>query len=344
MKIAYIVPSLANAGPVNVVFDLVKVMTEHKHECSVFYFDDIVEHEFPCEVKRIRLREKVNFEVYDVVHTHGYRPSLYVLLHKPLRTKTKFITTMHNYLFSDFGYTYGVVKGFLYGCFYLVALVRMDKIITLSKDARRYYTRFLFFKNLTYAYNTRVINFGKGLNSVEKDELLSFKGNSILIGSNCVISHLKGIDQVIKILPSFPQCKFFHVGGDGGFKRYCERLAKDLKVRDRVHFSGRRDLAYRYLPYYDIFILPSRSEGFPLSLLEAAAYGRKIVTSNLAINKECFSDKEISLFELSHIDSLADAIIKAMKDDSFGNNARMRFLSDYSPECFYERHLKIYQE
>lgn len=48
MKIAYIVSSLANSGPVIVVCDLVSMMLKHGHEVEVFYFDDKVELDFPC--------------------------------------------------------------------------------------------------------------------------------------------------------------------------------------------------------------------------------------------------------------------------------------------------------
>ena len=38
-------------------------------------------------------------------------PQLYVFLHKSWnKSSTRFVTTMHNYLFSDFGYTYGKIR------------------------------------------------------------------------------------------------------------------------------------------------------------------------------------------------------------------------------------------
>ena len=43
MKIAMILPSLANKGPILVARDLCIEYKKMGHECSVFYFDDIVE-------------------------------------------------------------------------------------------------------------------------------------------------------------------------------------------------------------------------------------------------------------------------------------------------------------
>ena len=79
---------------------------------------------------------------------------------------------MHNYLFSDFGYTYGKIRGLIYGTLYLLVNLRADKIVALSKDAQHYYSRFLPSCKLTYAYNTRVCDFSKKLSTEEERCLL----------------------------------------------------------------------------------------------------------------------------------------------------------------------------
>lgn len=140
MRILFIVPSLKNAGPVVVVNDLVHLLIKRGHKCRVCYFDRIEELSFECNVAQISMRQRIDFNDYDIVHTHGYRPQLYAFLHKPWnKCCTKFVTTMHNYLFSDFGYTYGKIRGLIYGALYLLVNLRADKIVALSKDALHYY-------------------------------------------------------------------------------------------------------------------------------------------------------------------------------------------------------------
>ncbi len=39
---------------------------------------------------------------------------------------------MHNYLFSDFGYTYGKIRGLIYGTLYLLVNLRADKIVAFK--------------------------------------------------------------------------------------------------------------------------------------------------------------------------------------------------------------------
>ena len=77
MRILYVVPSLANRGPIIVVRDLVEVMTRHGHQCKVIYFDDKKEIDFPCETQLVKSKH-YDFTGFDVVHSHGLRPDLFV--------------------------------------------------------------------------------------------------------------------------------------------------------------------------------------------------------------------------------------------------------------------------
>ena len=93
----------------------------------------------------------------------------------------------------------------------------------------------------------------------------------------------------------------------------------------------------------DIFVIPSRSEGFPLAMLEAASASKAIVSSDIPVFKEFFNDKEVCKFRLDDIPSLVSAIKETVAHKSeYGQNAKARFEHDYSPDCFYYSHLKIY--
>jgi glycosyltransferase involved in cell wall biosynthesis len=61
--------------------------------------------------------------------------------------------------------------------------------------------------------------------------------------------------------------------GDGPEREALERLCGELGVAPRVLFSGFRPDARRLLSLMDLFVLPSRSEGLPVSLLEAMSAG-----------------------------------------------------------------------
>jgi glycosyltransferase involved in cell wall biosynthesis len=61
--------------------------------------------------------------------------------------------------------------------------------------------------------------------------------------------------------------------GDGPELEALKRKRDDLDVRDRIILAGHRDDAASLYPAFDVFVLPSRKEGMPWTLLEAMAAG-----------------------------------------------------------------------
>ena len=342
MHIAYLINHLGRTGVNNVVMDLVKQMTVYKHQCCVCYFEDIDNPQvYPCETKCLN-REDLDFSAYDIIHTHGLKANLYVLQHKPRLCRAKCVATLHCYVFQDFKDLFGTIKGFLLSFLFLLSVIRHDKVIALSKDAMLYYSRWIKREILTYAYNTCDIDTAMGLSLTEKEEISAFRGNDILIGMNCVLLIRKGVDVMLKAMKLLPDNYKLFVVGDGKEKETFAAMMHKYGLERRVCFAGRRQEAYRYLPFYGISALPSRSEGFPLALLEAAAYSSKVVSSRLPVIEECFSDREIIKFDMSSENDLAKAIIKAMADNGLGERLKTRFYTDYSPTRFAHRYLSIY--
>ncbi|GFI34697.1 N-acetylgalactosamine-N,N'-diacetylbacillosaminyl-diphospho-undecaprenol 4-alpha-N-acetylgalactosaminyltransferase [Bacteroidaceae bacterium] len=347
MKIAFLLASLANSGPIIVALDLVKVLMEKGHECQVFYFKDKMALDFPCPTKRLSFfMSSFDFDNFDIIHCHGVRPDLYAMLHKPLRCKTPVCTTIHSFVFQEHAYKYGPFVSKITGRIILWATFRDNKILVLSKHAKNYYENYLPLKKLTYAYNTRVCDMSASLTEEEKKEIEAFKQDGdILLGANCNLNLNKGLDLVISALPFLPPNVKFCMAGKGVSRKEWERLVKSLGLEQRVLFLGSRPAAYRYLPFYDVYVMPSHSEGFPLSLLEAAAYGKAVVCSDIPIFEEILTDEEVVRFELDNPESIVPAIQKAIENKVLlGQNIKRHFEKEYSPQCFRDRHLKIYQE
>lgn len=341
MNIAYIIPGLKNKGPVLVVKEIVEQMVKNGHYCAVFYFDDILEVSFSCPVFRISFFQPIDFNKFEIIHTHGIRPDAYVFFHKPLRCKAKFVSTLHNYVIRDLSFQYNQFVAFVCGNLWMMLfLKRHDLIVTLSKDAMRYYRRWFSSSSLTYAYNSRSFEMSK-LNFDEEKQLADFKQSSILIGVNALLTHRKGIDMLIRTLEKLPCYKLFIVG-DGKAKTDLLQLAKECNVLDRIFFAGYCNNAYRYLFYYDVFAIPSRSEGFPLSLLEASIVGLPVVCSDITVFKELYTTNEVVFFELENINSLADAILCATDNSLISKQLHLKYEKEYSPEMFYKRYISIY--
>lgn len=344
MKIAYILSSLENAGPIVVAYELVQQLIKHNHTVEVFYFDDKIDLDFPCSIHKISMWKQFKFHNYDLVHCHGLRPDLFVLLHKPMFCKTPICTTIHSYMFLDHAYKYGKFWSQITVRMVLASTIRDDRIILLSKDMLAYYKDYLPNRKLTYAYNTRSCKSDSTLEHEEIEKLLAFKGNNILLCSVSGLNRRKGLHQIIQALPLLPNLRYCIVG-DGGERKTLEDMVSKLKLEDRVLFIGYKPEGFRYLKYADIFVMPSYSEGFPLAMLEAASMQKAIVCSNIPVFKEIFPRDEIATFELDNLNSVQNALLKACHNkDELASKAYSRYLQEYSPKCFYNRHIEIYQE
>ena len=68
--------------------------------------------------------------------------------------------------------------------------------------------------------------------------------------------------------------------GEGPEKKAAEKLTKELGLEDNVVFLGNSYEIDRILCYSDLFMLPSETESFGLSALEAMASGVPVISTN----------------------------------------------------------------
>lgn len=85
------------------------------------------------------------------------------------------------------------------------------------------------------------------------------------------------------------------MAGDGPDRARLEALAASLGVADRVRFTGwiAREARAEAMSAFDAFLMPSRSEGLPLTLLEAMALARPCIAFDVGGVGEALSDREL---------------------------------------------------
>lgn len=121
----------------------------------------------------------------------------------------------------------------------------------------------------------RLADEGAGTARCFEDESL----NVVFVGR---INRRKGLDILLRALRQVedtgPHIKVWVVGA-GDVATY-RQLAADLGVQERVEFLGEKENPFPELKQADLFVLPSRSEGFPNVLLEAMALGRPVLAAD----------------------------------------------------------------
>lgn len=116
-----------------------------------------------------------------------------------------------------------------------------------------------------------------------RDELGVGDGD-ILVGFVGRLTEIKNIGLLLRAAQlddpnaGSPGLKFVIIG-DGHLRESLEKEAAALGVSGKVHFLGNRDDAEVFYPALDIVALTSHNEGTPLSLIEAMACGRPVIST-----------------------------------------------------------------
>jgi len=142
---------------------------------------------------------------------------------------------------------------------------------------------------------------------------LSLKPTDILCLSLSRLDFQKGIDIMIdvakQVLSQNPHV-VFAVGGTGPLADEVQGWADAAGVSERFKFMGSVSEVQNYLAASDIFLLTSRWEALPISIVEAFRAGLPVIATNCGGVKELVDDEVGRLCQVGDVDALASAILE----------------------------------
>ena len=161
---------------------------------------------------------------------------------------------------------------------------------------------------------------------------------------------LKRVQDVIRILEEVRRkvdAKLILVG-DGPERSECEILARELELTEHVRFMGKQDALVELLSVSDLFIMPSQSESFGLSALEAMSCGVPVVSSSVGGLPELNLHRETGFIaEIGDIERMAKYAVELLTDqkkyDHFSANARKR-AEEFSEDRIVPMYEKFYEK
>lgn len=176
---------------------------------------------------------------------------------------------------------------------------------------------------------------------------LGIESNSKIVGTVARLRQEKGIkyflESTVKILESFPETIFLIVG-DGDLRQELENLSKQLGVDNKVIFAGFCQDIPLIQSIFDIFILPSLSEGFGLVIIEAMAMGKPIIATNVGGIKEILAEGKTGLLIPSKApDELAAKIIYLLNNQEEANRLG-RAAKEESQKYDLNRHISLLKD
>lgn len=104
--------------------------------------------------------------------------------------------------------------------------------------------------------------------------------------------HEELVEAVAKVVPMYPNVIFLMVGRDSGTMEATKARVRERGIERSVRFVGSRTDVPDLLRASDLFVHPSREEGFSNAILEAMAAGLPVVACAVGGNPEAIVDRE----------------------------------------------------
>lgn len=138
------------------------------------------------------------------------------------------------------------------------------------------------------------------------------------------------------------------VGEPDTYQKELLKLIDNLKIQDRVQFTGVRKDISDILSAGDMFAFPSRAEGLPLALVEAMAAGLPCIASSVGGVPEVIKDNENGLLVSNEdVDAFAAGLTRLATDQALRLRLSEKAASSlevFSLEYQKKNVLKIYDE
>ncbi len=277
-----------------------------------------------------KLVDMVKLHSIDILHVHYAIPHAYAayMAQKMLREEEIYVpivTTLHGTDITLVG------SHPFYKPAVTFSINKSDAVTAVSKSLKEDTLRLFNIKN-TINVVTNFIDLKKFTHSFTdcQRDMMATEDEKIVTH----ISNFRSVKRIPDVIETFYRiqkeipAKLMMVG-EGPEKKPAEQLCKKLGISDKVVFFGNSNEIDRILCFSDLFLLPSETESFGLSALEAMASGVPVISSNTGgipeVNTQGYSGY---LSAVGDVDEMSENALKILKDETllntFKNNAKVQ--------------------
>ncbi len=133
------------------------------------------------------------------------------------------------------------------------------------------------------------------------------------------LEHQKGIDVLIdaiaRMIPAHPGWRFI-VAGDGLDEAKLKALAAEKGVDRHLNFLGRVSRPHLFLRASDLFLLTSRWEALPFTIVEAFQAGLPAVATACSGVVELIDDAVGAVVPIGDVEAIARAVTRILSDEA----------------------------
>lgn len=292
-----------------------------------------------------RAREIINKYDIDIIHAHASIPALTgIIARSGFKKYLPVIQTMHGW---------GTNKTLAQENMDLVIMNGLDKVVTVSKSDKQ-----LLIEKGVQKEKIRVIYNGIVSEQINDEvdptleyELLKHKKEGYkIIGCIGTLCERKNQELLLNAVKELRQdynlfCAFI---GEGDLLPKMQSQINQENLQQNVKLYGYKPVASNYIKYFDLFVLPSTSEGFGLTIVEAFKEKTPVIASDIEVFKELITDEQEGfLFKNNSLDSLTNVIKKVLslpqrEIEEVINNGYMRYKKEFALNKMIEEYEKLY--
>lgn len=332
-KVTHVIPSMTVGGREKVVLDILDHLDRSRFELELVclggqgaLYDEFLKRDVPIRFfwKRSGVRPGLFLELRRylaksscrIVHSHNPGAFMYAAVAALSCRVPVIINSEHGYG-EDISWAKTIVESILTKSIDLTLAVSdelrvklMDRPFSLARKV----------KTLHNGVDVEAFGSCSGGGAVRSE--LGFSGNHILIGTVGRLEEVKDHETLIRAFKIVhdvnPDCRLVIVG-EGRKRRELTTLSGALNLNGAVTFTGERRDVSSLLSAMNIFVLPSRSEGISITLLEAMASGTPVVATSVGGNPEIVEPGLSGLLvPPGSVDGLADAVLRLVHQPDVG--------------------------
>lgn len=274
------------------------------------------------------LRQYIRMNDIDIVHSHGYKTDFLALV-ATCGLSCKTVTTPHGWTEKpDFKLSlYEKLDRFMFPFF--------DKVVPLSDGLMQSIST-----GWASRANSVMIRNGVDIGEIEALEQTSSEIEVLKRDGYTVVGYIgrlvagKAIDVLIASISRLPEAKIkLLVIGEGEEDSALEALVESLGLSEKIQFLGFRPDRLAFLKGFDIFVLPSRSEGIPRCVMEAMAAEVPVIASDIPGCRTLINGTSTGLlFKMDDEEALASRIQELLE------NKPLRSQLAKQAKCYLKEH------
>lgn len=166
--------------------------------------------------------------------------------------------------------------------------------------------------------------------------------DDVVIGTVAGLREVKDIPRLVRAVAMLPDRARLVVVGEGPEREAIETEAQRCGIADRVLLAGFLDRPWRYVGHFDIFALSSKSEQFPISVVEAMAAGLPVAAPDVGDVRSMISGPNRRFIGGSLAESLTALVADRQLRADLGAANRSRASADFDEAAMFARYRQVY--